>query len=200
MPGPETRLQPIANWGAIGVAAYNKLEGELVTLKRIQRAGWPAILERFQTPELYDMAGLKKAPEQAALFEDLDEDELLVFDIVPHEGGISVGYAVFVHYDGPPYVFTYFFSGELDIDFASDAILQMVLAFFQYTEEPRLYTFLPKPVPDDIHDRLLEGGFDHVEDYPVIDNDEETCYCLERFTYEAYYQDEADDEVEELEF
>ena len=63
-----------------------------------------------------------------------------------------------------------------------------------------LSPFVPQPVPDDVNDKLLESGFDFIEDYPVINNDEEACYCLERYTYEAYYQDEEDDEVSEHEF
>ncbi|MEM6733447.1 MAG: hypothetical protein AAF658_17950 [Myxococcota bacterium] len=182
------------------MAAYNKLEGELVRLDRVKRNEWAEVLERFQTEALYDSAGLKKPPEQAPFFEDLDEDELIVFHITPHEGSEPVAYGVFVNYDGPPYIFVYFFNAQPDVEFAGDAMLQMVLAFFQNTEEPRLYTFLPRPVDEDIHDKLLESGFDHIEDYPVINNDEEACYCLERFTYEAYYQDEEEDDVAELDF
>lgn len=180
--------------------SYDRLKGELVRLERLKRKRWPEILERFQAPELYDSAGLKKPPEQQPLYEDLDEDELIVFDVTPHDEGEAVAYAVFVNYDGPPYIFVYFFNGQLDVDFAGDAMLQMVLAFFQNTEESRLYTFLPRPVSEDVHDKLLESGFDYIEDYPAIDNDEEACYCLERFTYEAYYQDEEEDEVAELDF
>ncbi|MEL6547229.1 MAG: hypothetical protein AAFQ82_21575 [Myxococcota bacterium] len=180
--------------------SYDKLEGELVRLERLKRARWEEVHAHFQTEELYDSAGLKKPPEKNLLFEDLDEEELIVFDVIPHDDSKAVGYGVFVNYDGPPYIFVYFFNGTLDVDFAGDAMLQMVLAFFQNSDEPRLYTFVPQPVPEDIHDRLLEAGFDFIDDYPSINTEEEACYRLERFTYEAYYQDEEDDEVSELEF
>lgn len=178
----------------------DKVEGELVALQRVKRKEWDEVHEHFQDPDLHLAAGLKGPPEKPPLFEDLDEDELFVYHVTTHDEGERVAYAILVHYDGPPYILVHFFSKQVDVDIAGDAMLLMVMGFFQNTEEPQLYTFVPRPVPEAIHDKLLEGGFDPIDDYPVIDNTEEACYCLERFTYEAYYQDEEDDEVEELEF
>lgn len=182
------------------MSGFSKLSGDLASLKRVSRTDWDEVHQKFQEESLYDSAGLRSPPKKEPLFEDLDEDELIVFKLTSESTTGLRGYGVFVNYDGPPYIFVHFFDGEVDVELAADAMLLMVHAFFKHSEEPRLYTFLPKPVNDDIHDRLLEGGFDFIEDYPVIDNDVEAAYCIERFTYEAYYEDEEDDEVEELDF
>ncbi|MEO1482045.1 MAG: hypothetical protein AAFU77_08050 [Myxococcota bacterium] len=182
------------------MSTTDSLRGSLVVLERAERGDWDTIHEHFQDPALYEETGLQRAPEKAALFEDLDEEDLVVFHMRDQEDSKLLAYAMFVLYDGAPYFVIHHFEPNYELDLARDAITQLIYAFFRNSDEPRLYFFTPRPVSDDIHDTLLEGGFDPIDDYPVIDNTKEACYCLERFTYEAYYEDDEDDAEQELEF
>lgn len=175
------------------MANDHKLSGELLSLVPPARTRWSDLYQRFQDRELYNLIGLKRAPEQQWFFNRLEQEKLVIFDMIPHEGRKSLGYAFVVYFDGSPYTALCFFNdfdNLRDLDLAADAVLQILIDFFRRSDEPRLYFFLDRPVPVDIHDRLLEGGFDFHDDYPAIDNDVEACYGIERFTYEAYYRSE----------
>ncbi len=101
-----------------------------------------------------------------------------------------VGYALYVAFNGPPFVNVYRFDEKIDIELSRDCVLQMVHYFFRKTQEEGLYFYQPKPVNEEIHELLVEGGFDPFEDNPTLDPDE-TCYVLWRHTYVAYYGEEA---------
>ena len=181
------------------VSDFNRLEGDLVTLVRVD--DFELLFQRFQNPKLYRLTGIKKPPLRSDFEEDVLVDQtLIVWDVIPEGESESIGYAFYVAYDGPPY-FQYFpFGGVIDLDIGQDAALLMVHAFFKYTKQPRLHTFIPQPVPDEIDARLIEGGFDRIEEHPTVDLTIEGAYVIERYTYDAYYGSDEDDDEKELDF
>lgn len=181
------------------VSDFDTLEGDLVTLERVD--DFEELFKAFQKPELYEMTGLKRPPSRKDFKEDVVDDEtLVVWNMIPDGEQKSIGYAMFVSYDGPPYFQIAQFDGNLDLDIAADTSLLMVHAFFKNTKQPRLFTFVPQPVDEDAHARLIEGGFDLIEEHPTVDVTKEGIYCIERHTYEAYYGDEDDESEQELDF
>ncbi len=180
---------------------YDRLEGDLVTLERVD--DFERLFKDFQAPELYQLTGIKKPPTRVDFIEDVQTDQsLIVWDIVPEGENNAIGYALYVAYDGPPYFAFYTADGKIDLDIAQDAALLMVHAFFKFTDERSLHTFVPQPVDDEIDARLVEAGFDRIEEHPTIDLTKEGAYVMERHTYESYYGDENEDdeEAEELNF
>jgi hypothetical protein len=183
------------------VAAYNKLEGEFATLKRVKEPGFDAVFERFQDDRYYGTCGLKKPPTRRDLLNDMFDDEtLVVWELFPEGGDTAVGYLFYVAFDGPPYIEVVFFDGALDLTLARDAMALAVQAFFTHTEEAQLHTFVPQPVSEEVHELLTEGGFDLVEEHPTVDLKKEAAYVMERHTYEAYYGEQEEEETEELDF
>ncbi|MEZ4270289.1 MAG: hypothetical protein R3C68_02265 [Myxococcota bacterium] len=172
------------------------IEGSLASLRRVDVSS--ELVRRFADPELQSVCGIYQVPGLAALQELMDEDESLwIWEIFPEGHPTPVGYALYVTYDGPPYVAIYFFpkppNFDPSFDLASDCVLHLCHAFFAHTEEDALFFYVDKPVDDTVHDALTEGGFDLFEQCPTIDADVESCYVLERYTYEAYYKDEDED-------
>jgi hypothetical protein len=186
-------------WEENAVADPDKLAGALLSLVPVGVGEVDRLARDFQVESLYSDAGLHKPPTAQSLREDLEDRELFICDMVPEERDESVGYAGIVGYSGPPYVFVHYREGyPLDLDMAQEAFLLLAHAFFQHTNEERLWTYYSKPVPDAIHDALIEGGFDAWETtVPGIDNANTACYILERNTYDAYYGDEDQEAFED---
>lgn len=183
------------------MAEYDRMEGDLVALERVGEDQFDELFQRFQDPLIYALTGLRKPPNRKDFEEDVITDQsLIVWDMLPEGSRKSIGYAMFVTYDGPPYLAFYFEDGKFDIDMAGDAMLMMVHAFFKHLEEPQLFTYVMQPVPDEVHARLTEAGFDLIEDHPTVDPKKEATYVIERHTYQAYYGEEEAEEEEELNF
>jgi len=181
----------------VNIEDIQELQGDLVALRYASPDA--EMVEMFRRPRLLAMTGLQKAPNLKKLTDLIEEDdELVVWTVVPEGQNQAIGYACYVAFDGPPYVAVYTFSEEEEVEIAHDCIVQLAHLFFGSTKEEGLHFFRDRPVPEEIHDRLIEGGFDFVEDCPTIDNDVESCYVLERHTYEAYYGEQ--DEEDELPF
>ncbi|MFC1611452.1 hypothetical protein ACFL6C_10865 [Myxococcota bacterium] len=172
------------------------LEGALVTLKPVGISGLGRLCKDFQNEDLHTDAGLYNPPTEQSLREDLVDEELFICDMIPEESDKSVGYAAVIAYSGPPFVLVYFFAKDrMDLDLAQEAVLLLTHAFFQNTSEEQLWTYQVKPIDDEIHDRLIEGGFDFWDqDVPGIEHDKVACYLMERHTYDAYYGDESEEE------
>jgi hypothetical protein len=164
--------------------SYDLLEGALGTLKRAPLT--KTLVEHFQKAVLFKMCGMRKPPDQASLKKLTDAQDLIVWSVHPDGKPASVGYALFVAFNGPPFVSIYRFDEKLDIELARDCVMQLIHYFFQHTNEESLFLYQAKPVPADVHEALVEGGFDLFEDNPTLDPDE-VCYVLERYTYVAYY-------------
>ncbi len=180
---------------------YPVIEGELVTLKRVDESTTPLLHEHLQVRKFYREIGRRHIPTVKELNDDLFDDQMLfVWQVYLGEEERHVGYAGFVAYSGPPYIF--YFSLELPVEYeiAQDCFQELVPLFFRDSEEPLLYTYVEKPVSEQLDELLVEGGFDALESVPAIDNNAIAVYAMERHTYEAYYGDEDDDETEELEF
>lgn len=184
------------------MAVYDKLEGELVTLSRVREGGFDALFERMQEPRYHHLAGLEHPPTRDDLYGDLfdDDEAFLVWEMVPEGADEAAGYAFVAAFDGTPRVQVIFFSGKMDLNVGADAMLTLIHAVFEHTEEPRVFAYVPQPVDEDTHERLVEGGFDQLDEHPVANLRETAVYVLERYTYEAYYGDEEDEEAEELDF
>jgi hypothetical protein len=168
--------------------SYEVLEGALATMKRLPLS--KALVESFQKPELFKVCGLRKPPDQEYLKQLIDDKELVVWDIVPDGKTKGAGHALFVRFNGPPFIAIYTHDQKPDLELSRDCVLQLIHYFFQKTPEEGLYFYQQKPVPSEIHDLLVEGGFDPFEDNPTLDADE-ACYVLWRHTYVAYYGEES---------
>lgn len=170
-----------------------------MTLVRLGEDRFAELQQAFTNVDLLGAAGFRKPPADKSLRSDLFDDETIVVWEMVDEHEKAVGYAVYIACNGPPFVFLHFASGKVDLDVAQDAMLSLVHAFFAYTKEQALYTFLPKPIDEEANRLLIEGGFDLVEDYPV-DPEHEAAYVIERHTYKAYYAEDDEDAEEELNF
>ena len=179
----------------------DNLQSDLVTLQRLGTEDLDRLTEDFREEGLYSDAGLRKPPSKRDLREDMEEGELFIFDRLPEDSHRSVGYAGIVGYSGPPYVSVHYHQEDSpDLDMAREAFLLLAHVFFQRTEEEQLWTYHPKPVPDEIQDLLLEGGFDAWDTHvPGIDNETTAAFIMFRHTYLAYYSDEAEEDHEAFE-
>lgn len=185
------------------------VEGALATLRRVDEKRINDIHKLFQEPRLYYTAGLRKPPPLAELRSDLIDEELWLWEIFPEGQERPTGLAGFVTYSGPPFIFVYFFDGKDHLELAREMVVQLAQGFFKETEEEALWFYLPRPVKPEIHDMLVEGGFDPYDDdvLPGVDLTKEAAYRMERHTYVAYYGEESgetyeadDDDPRELEF
>jgi hypothetical protein len=185
------------------------VQGALATLKRLDEKRINEIHKRLQEPRLYYMAGLRKPPQLKDVRSDLIDETLWLWEIFPEGAEKAIGYTGIVGYSGPPFVFVYFFEDKIDLELSRDIIVQLVQGFFRETEEEQLWFYQYRPVRPEIHDMLVEGGFDPYEDeiLPGIDLKKEAAYRIERHTYTAYYGEESgetyetdDDDPRELEF
>jgi len=178
------------------------IQGELVTLKRVDEQSVDRLHDNLNIRAFYREIGRRRMPTRAELLDDMFDDERLwVWEVrQADDEDTLVGYAGFVAYSGPTYIF--YFSLELPVDFdiAQDCFMQLVPRFFRTTEDSILYTYVEKPVDERLDEMLVEGGFDPIDDVPAVDPTEIAVYAMERHTYEAYYGDEESEEDSELEF
>jgi len=137
---------------------------------------------------LRDMLGMTRVLPELKWLKHLmvEEESLRAWEI--WRSGKADGYAFFVNYDGPPYI-ALWADHPVETHVAKDCFELLLPIFFRNTEEHYLLCFLPKPVHEEIHSVLIDGGFDEWDDNPTIDNDKVACYMLERHTFEAYYGD-----------
>lgn len=151
------------------------------------------LVQQFRdSRDLVAMAGMLTPPDLKKLRTLMDDRALVIWDILRQGDTRPLGYMLFVSYDGPPYPALHFFSGQLDLDIAKDCFEAMLPTFFHNTREDALFFYLARPVNPAIHELLVDHGFDMFDDNPTIDSDQEACYVLERYTYEAYYGGEGD--------
>ena len=170
---------------------HELLEGALATLHFVPASD--KMLGYFERPTLRSMTGQVEKPDLAKLVDLIDSEELAVWEIVPEGATEATGYALYVNYDGPPYFVIYNFDEEMQMEIARECMLQLIPLFFNTTEEEVLYFYADKNVAEELHDELLEAGFDPFEDNPIMDKGE-MCYILERHTYDAYYGEEASED------
>src|SRR5688572_14201526 len=129
---------------------------------------------------------MRKPPEYEQFEKYMRQQELIVWNIHTTGKTAAVGLAMFVTFNGPPFVCLHLDSGKPELELAQDVVLQLLHYYFKNTQEEALFFYHGKPVPQDVHDLLVEGGFDVFDDNPTLDPDE-ACYVLERYTYVAYY-------------
>ena len=178
--------------------SFAHLEGELVRLKVIETTRIDELVKIFKNNDMHEEAGYSKPMSKDRLLEAIDDDgQLFIWEIFLSEDSTHTGYAVYVGYDGPPYVFLHFFAGEeIDESIARDALIVVVQAFFQNTEEAELYFFLARELCEAYEGPLMDCGFDVDDLLPTINHEEEAAFVLLRTTYDAYYGEES--ELEEV--
>ena len=178
--------------------AFERLEGEIVHLDLIDTSRIDELVKIFKDKTMYEEAGYSKPLSKDRILEAIDDDgQLLIWEVFLTESETHLGYAVYVAYDGPPYVFLRFLSEEYeDEDIARDALVELVKGFFENTEESELYFFLDRALCEEYEGPLMDCGFDVDDSLPTIDHEEEAAFVLLRTTYEAYYGEES--EVEEV--
>lgn len=176
------------------------LEGESVTLELVGVDRIQELFDYFQHERVYTDAGLTKPPKLGSLQEDVECGDLGVWEIVPEGDSEPVGLIGLVGYAGPPFLFiTYLNPKQPDLDLAQEAMVLVVRVFFDNLKPDELWTYQLKPVDEEIHSRLVEGGFDAWEEnVPGIDTDRLAAYIMERHTYDAYYGEQVDDEEKEV--
>lgn len=180
------------------------LEGALVTLERVigNKAKEKALHDRLNGERLQEAIAVTSQPSLDEVRQDLADESLWVYEVVPH-GREAVAYVGVVRYDGSPYLFVHFYdeSGS-DLDLTQDAATLVLHEFFRRTDDSELWVYYDLPVPREVHNLLVEAGFDfwdrNIEGH---DFTKSVVYVLERETYHAYYDEESeDDSAEELDF
>lgn len=171
-----------------------RLEGTYATLERLHAQDAKELHAKLQEEAFFVTAGFRQPPGLESVRELFDDGELFVWRMVEDGGEDLIGYAGIVVFSGPPYVFVHFVAGHENVETAHEAMLQLVHTFFRNSEETELWTYIAKPVDDEIHGLLLEGGFDPWTDtLPGIDTDVDAAYVMERHTYDAYWGEGSDD-------
>ena len=179
--------------------AFDVLEGELATYVRVaEGAEFDALYALLADKKWLATFDLAAVPDKAALAEDFEEESWAVWKIVGEDSKDVIGYVGFVLNSGMQKVVLGFF-GQPDISIARDCIPLVGRWYFDKPKRKFVCCFLAAPVPDDIHEALLDAGFEVLEDLQFVDYSKQTPYYIARETFEAYYLDK-DDEVEELDF
>lgn len=180
------------------ILPFEELEGAHVTLKLVGPSD--ELVGHFKKfPDMRFAIGAERLPDHKWLTGAIEVEELRVWEI--DQNGKHIGYAFFVLYDGPPFIaFYYFGKPSHAFDIGKDCLELLIPVFFKNLDEEALFYYLPKPVDEEIHAELIDGGFDIWDENPTIDNATAACYILERHTYDAYYGDGADEEFEQDDF
>ncbi|MEE8409243.1 MAG: hypothetical protein V3T05_06545 [Myxococcota bacterium] len=143
---------------------------------------------------MFRAAGFHDAPKEQTLKEIMLDEYLFVWRVIPEGGEEPIAYAGIVAFSGPPFIFCEFIDGELLLDMVQDVILLLVHAFFKNSDEQEVWAYVPQPVPEEIHECLVEGGFDRfTDDLPGIDLEKDAAYVMERHTYDAYWGEGSED-------
>jgi len=174
---------------------FEELEGAYVTLKLVGYSDQMG--ENFKKYEemRVSVGATEQVPDEKWLVDSIEDEDFKAWEIL--QDTTQIGYAFLVLYDGPPFITFYYFEEPPNLlDIGKDCLEQMIPVFFKDLDEPALFYYLPKPVDEELHAELIEGGFDAWEENPTIDNDALACYVLERYTYDAYYGD-GEEEFEE---
>jgi hypothetical protein len=171
-----------------------RLEGAYATLERLHAHNAKELHSPLQEDPFFRVAGFHKPPTVESIKELFEDDDLFVWRVIPDGSDDPIGFAGIVTFSGPPFVFVHLFPGHEDIETGHEAVLQLVHAFFRNSDEPELWTYVAKPVDDEIHDLLIEGGFDPwLDALPGIDPDVDAAYIMERHTYDAYWGEGSED-------
>lgn len=179
---------------------HSVIPGELVTLRRVDEDSAALLHEHLSIRAFYKEIGRRHIPSLVELRDDLFDDlTLYVWQVHLTEEERMVGYAGFVAYSGPTYLFYFSLAPDVDYEVAQDCYQKLIPLFFRETDDAILYTYVEKPVPEQVDELLLEGGFDLLEGVPGVDEKETAVYAMERHTFEAYFGEDEEGEGE-LEF
>ncbi|MDP7038923.1 MAG: hypothetical protein QGI45_07185 [Myxococcota bacterium] len=178
--------------------SFTYLEGELTHLEIIDTTRIDELVKIFQQKDLHEEAGYSKPLSKERILEAVDDDnQLFIWEIFLSEDRSHLGYAVYVAYDGPPYVFLHFFTDdETQESLARDTLVVVIRGFFEYTTEEELYFFIDREMCEKFEGPLMDCGFDVDDTLPTINHDEEAAFVLLRTTYDVYYGE--DSELEEV--
>ena len=158
------------------------------------------MVELFSSPDFYQGNDMKEAPDKERLDKLMHERLRLllwrVFSCEDELRGEQVGFIGWNGNAGPAYITFFPTSAQFDTDVFRDAALSIVHAFFSMSDGDTLHIYLSHPIPEEIHDMVVEAGFDLWQEYPGVNSEEESTYIMERSTFQAYYLEDDDDEEE----
>lgn len=165
-----------------------KLEGAYEMLERLTSNDIKELHGQLQSESMFRACGFHEAPKENTLKDIILDEDLFIWRVIPEGADDPVAYAGIVTFSGPPFVFCEFISGELLLDMVQDVILLLVHVYFKNSDEQELWAYVPHPVPEEIHDYLVEGGFDpFTDELPGVDLTKDAAFLMERHTYEAYW-------------
>ena len=70
----------------------------------------------------------------------------------------------------------------------------IIKAYFELTPGDVLCFYTEVPVPEEVHQILVEGGFDLWQEVSGVDPERESTYIIERDTYAIYYGDDPEED------
>ena len=114
----------------------DEIEGGLATLKRI-RASKKVVEEFASRPSLRTVTGLMNEQDLDFFKYVMADDELLliIWEIIPINQKEAIGWAMFVSYDGPPFITFYYFDEAPNTQTSSDCLENMIHIYFKEAEE-----------------------------------------------------------------
>tara|TARA_Y100001934_G_C12220559_1_gene710536 strand:- start:127 stop:717 length:591 start_codon:yes stop_codon:yes gene_type:complete len=181
--------------------ALQELSAPQTQIQLMTEADLDEITQLFSNPEFYSGIDMQSAPSKERLHQLLYERaRLLLWRVFPFDGekrDKQIGLVGWNGNAGPPCVVYFPSTDEVDLNVFHNAILLVVNAFFTMTEGEKLHIYLSHPIAEELHDRVVEAGFDLWQEYPGVDPEIESTYIMERQTFTAYYLEDHDEQNDE---
>ena len=182
--------------------ALQELSTPETQIQLITESDFDEVAQLFSDPEIYSGIDMKSAPSKERLHQLVYERfRLLLWRVFSFDGekrGKQIGFIGWHGNAGPPCVVYFPTTDEVDLNVFQDAALLVVNAFFTMTEGEKLHIYLSHPIPEELHDRAVEAGFDLWQEFPGVDPEIESTYIMERGTFNAYYLEDHDEDSEAL--
>jgi hypothetical protein len=171
---------------------------ETFVLNRVGTDELEWFTDLLKEPRFHLCAGFKKAPSSKRLKEALFEEvEFVAWTASGHGTGEPVGICAWVGFSGMPYLFFEPINPtEIGAEVLQELMEPVVHVFFEFTPGKELLVYVPRPVEDDLHLMLVESGFDPVEHLPGINNEKEMGYLLARSTYNTYFNEDDEGDLD----
>ncbi|MBN1961143.1 MAG: hypothetical protein JW841_09365 [Deltaproteobacteria bacterium] len=191
----------------------SEIKGALVTLRPITKDNIEKAHEKFQQPDFWNAIQWPSPPPLDRFsYRILKTKEICMWEMVPEFTRKVAGYVGYRAQAGVPFLFILFFD-KFEVSIASEALSPVIHHYFnetwvQYTDFHRdfpLGIYLDRKIAKQMHQFLIENGFEPLSFVSELDNEKMIGYELRPQTYEAYYgeDDFTDDdfsEDEELNF
>lgn len=171
------------------------IRGALVTLRPVSEETIARAHTRFQDPVFWNALQWTGAPPLDRFrHRVLKTKHVRLWEIVPEGLRTAVGYVGYRAQAGVPFLFLVFFD-TFDAAVAQEALSPAIHHYFtvtwaKYTDYQRdfpLAIYLDRGIANELHQFLVENGFDPLQFVSDLDNDKMIGYELRPQTYEAYY-------------